>query len=538
MKNIISINNMKKLALIPVVMLVLLISSCEDIIDLKPYSAISDATAFSTPSLVILSVNGMYNGAEIGYYDGGYRGYPFGAAFVEQGEARGEDVVNNASFYQLTYTATYDRTTANNINYWFDCYRLINRANIVIKGVNDAVSKNIITQAQGNIYLGEAYYFRAITHLELMWHFARPYKYTADASHPGVPYREEAYDNLNALDAGLAQGRNTVAECYQKILADLDFAEANLPTKGTLSGNSKITRATKGAAIAYKTRVCLHMWDWARLKTEAAKLLALTGSEAYTITPDPNTPFSSAYSNTESIFSIENSASNNPGVNAALPQMFKRRQLVNISPIIWRNLSWLSDDKRRSQTSGSFVISAGTGLVTNKYKDDVNSTDPAPIIRYAEVLLNLAEAYCRTASMTGAPDATALGYLNQVRNRSLATPATQAYTAASFADNQALLGAILTERRIEFVCEGRRWPDIHRLQDCPYFPINGIPAKLANASVAASLYTLGTPYGTNPATEKFGVAAIPGSDYRFLWPIPQREVDINPTLAAQQNPGW
>lgn len=534
MKNIFStLSKMKKLILIPAVMLVLFITSCEEIIDLKPYSSISDATAFSTPSLVALSVTGMYNGAQVGYYDGGFRGYPFGAAFVEQGEARGEDVVNNATFYQLTYMATYDRTTANNINYWFDCYRLINRANIVIKGVNDAVTKNIITAAQGNIYLGEAYFFRAITHLELMWHFARPYKYTADASHQGVPYREVAIDNLDAVDAGTALGRNTVAECYQKILADLDFAEANLPLKGALSANAKITRATKGAAIAYKTRVCLHMWDFARLKTEAAKILAYTGSNAYAITADPNTPFSSGYSNSESVFSIENSAANNPGVNAALPQMFGRRQLVNISPIIWRNSAWLADDKRRSQASGAFVINAPTGLVTNKYKDQTNSTDPSPVIRYAEVLLNLAEAYCRTASMTGAPDATALNYLNQVRDRSLATPATQSYTAASFANNQALLGAILNERRIELVCEGRRWPDIHRLQDCPYFPINGIPGKLANASVAAALYTLGTPY-----TGPYGVAAIPGTDYRFLWPIPQREVDINPTLAAQQNPGW
>jgi len=53
-----------------------------------------------------------------------------------------------------------------------------------------------------------------------------------------------------------------VAECYSKIIADLDFAEANLPLKSGRTGNQKITRATKGAAIAYKTRVYQHMWDW------------------------------------------------------------------------------------------------------------------------------------------------------------------------------------------------------------------------------------------------------------------------------------
>ena len=332
MKYIVTIlRNRRKLILIPVFLLVLFFASCEKIIDLKPYSSIDESTAYSTPSLVALSVTGLYNAAELGYYanptDPAYRGYPFGAAFVEQGDCRGEDVVNTATFFQLTYTATYDRTTANNVNYWKDCYRLINRANIVIDGVNTAVAKKVITEAQGNIYLGEAYFFRAITHLELLFHFARPYKYTADASHPGVPYRDKAYTNLIAIAEGTNQGRNSVAECYTKILADLDFAEANLPLKGALTGNAKIVRATKGAAVAYKTRVYLHMWNFTNLLTEGAKVVGYTGTNQYVLTADPNTAFTSGYSNTESIFSIENSAANNPGVNAALPQMYNNRKL-------------------------------------------------------------------------------------------------------------------------------------------------------------------------------------------------------------------
>lgn len=534
MKNIFSaLKHTRKLVLIPVFLLVIFITSCEDIIDLQPYNNVSESTAFSTPSLVALSVTGMYNGAQLGYFAGAYRGYPFGAAFVEQGDCRGEDVVNMQAFYQYTYEGTYNLTTANNVNYWVDCYRLINRTNIIIEGVTKAVADGIITTDQGNIYLGEAMFMRAITHLELLFHFSFPYKHTANASHFGVPYREKAYVTLDAIEEGTAQHRNTVAECYSRILADLDFAEANLPAKSARSGNQKITRATKSAAIAYKTRVYQHMWDWTKVISEAQKLLALTGSDAYSLTADPNTPFVSNYSNTESIFSIENSSTNNPGVNAALPQMYKRRALVCMSPILWRNLSWLTDDKRRNSASGGIITNASGKIFTNKYKDDVNSTDAAPVIRYAEVLLNLAEAYCRNATPTGAPDADALTYLNMVRNRSLATPATQAFTAASFADNVNLLGAILIERRIEFAMEGRRWPDIHRLQFCPYYPINGIPQKLANGDVAAALFTLGTPY-----PGPYGVAAVPYSNYKFLWPIPQSELDINPTLKEEQNPGW
>lgn len=502
-------------------------------IDLQPYSSISETTAFSTPSLIALSVTGMYNGAQRGFYAGAGRGYPFGAAFVEQGDNRGEDVVNMQAFYQFTYEGTYNLTTGNNVNYWVDCFRLINRANIVIDGVNTAVTNGIITETQGNIYLGEAYFMRAITHLELLFHFARPYKFTASASHPGVPYREKAYITLEAIEEGTGQSRNTVAECYSKIIADLDFAEANLPVKSARTGNQKIVRATKGAAIAYKTRVYQQMWDWPKVITEGEKLKAITGADGYAITPDPNTPFLSGYNNTESIFSMENSASNNPTVNGALPQMYKRRLLVCMSPIIWRNPAWLTDDKRRNSAAGALINNVGGVIFTNKYKDDVNNTDPSPVIRYAEVILNLAEAYCRTATPTGAPDANALLNLNLVRDRSLALPATQAYTAAGFADNIALLGAILVERRIEFAMEGRRWPDIHRLQNCPYYAINGIPAKLANGAVPAASFTLGTPF-----TGPYGVAAIPGDNYRFLWPIPQSELDINPTLKAEQNPGW
>ena len=528
---------LRKLVLIPVILLILVISSCEDIIELQPYNNVSETIAFSTPSLIALSVTGMYEAAQIGYYrnpvDPAYRGYPFGAAFVEQGDCRGEDVVNMQAFYQYTYEGTYNLTTANNRVYWEDTYRLINRANIIIEGVTQAVADGIISDAQGNIYLGEARFFRAISHLELLFHFASPYKHTAGASHMGVPYREKAYTTNAAIEEGMSQHRNTVADCYSKILADLDFAEANLPVKSARSGNEKITRATKGAAIAYKTRVYQHMWDWAKVISEAGKFFAFSGNDAYTIEPDPNTPFANNYSNRESVFSIENSATNYPSVNGALAQMYKRRLLVCMSPIIWRNAGWLTDDKRRNSASGQLILNVSGRIHTNKYKDDVTSTDAAPVIRYAEVLLNLAEAYCRNAPPAGAPDANALNYLNMVRNRSLADMATQGYGAADFDDNVELLGAILLERRIEFAMEGRRWPDIHRLQFCPYYPINGIPQKLANTSVPASAFTLGSPY-----TGPYGVAAIPYSDYRFLWPIPQTELDINPTLVEEQNPGW
>jgi len=211
--------------------------------------------------------------------------------------------------------------------------------------------------------------------------------------------------------------------------------------------------------------------------------------------------------------------------------------LVCISPIIWRNPFWLEDDLRRSTApsvsgvvdAAAMCFTSGTEVrFTNKYKDEVGYSDGSPIIRYAEVLLNAAEAYARNNDVTNA-----LANLNLVRNRALADPATQAYDADTFADNVAMLEAILAERRIEFVMEGRRWPDIHRLQFCPYFPIDGIPGKLANSMPPSAEYTLGTPY-----SGPLGITPKPYSDSRFLWPLPAIETNANPVLAAQQNPGY
>lgn len=514
MKNII------KTILLSVV--VLGMSSCteEKILDLKPINNILDPDAFTTPTLIDSYMNGVYNAAAIGQYNAvptspnGGRGYVWGAAFVEQGEARGEDVVNMATFYELTYKATYDPTTANNVYYWVDGYRLINRCNLMIEGVNGAVTKNVITQAVANNYIGQAKFLRAITHLELLTYFARPYNFTAGATHPGIPYREVGVNTNEEIASETAKPRNTVAECYTKILADLNDAEA------LISATKAVGKASKGAAIAFKTRLYLQKRDWTNVIAEGTKL-----NGVYSLTVDPYGPFgTTSLTNTESIFSITHSATSNPGVNASLPSILKNRALVCISPILWRDPEWLTDDKRRED--GKFIYTASGIKYTNKYPEVTKQDDPAPVIRYAEVVLNMAEAQARLSNLPAA-----LTLLNSVRNRALATPATQAYTAVSFTTNATMVAAILKERRIEFLQEGRRWTDIHRLQGDDLAPINGIPAKFASATPPVAAYVLGNSFViTTP------IAAIPGSDYKFLWPIPQLEMNTNPGLG--QNTGW
>lgn len=497
-------------------------SACsEDRLDQQPYNQVPEETIFTSQALVEQAVNGMYNAAQRGDYGGSGRGYPFGAAYQIQNDMRGEDMVSTATFYQNTYISAINGAAAlNNIYYWLDTYRLINRANLLIEGIDKAIAEGTVTAADTNKFKGEALFFRAISHFEMLKHFSKPIQYTgADMFDYGVPYMLKGSTNLQDALENANVDRETVDKTYVKVLADLDAAEGLLVNKTT------VYRISKEAAIAYKTIVKLHKRDWAGVITEANKL-----DGKFSLELDPNTPWSSNNKNTESIFSIENSETNNPTTNGALPAMHAARNLIAISPVLWNNSSWLATDKRRGS---SMVLTPTGGAIANrkysfKYKDTTTRTDAAPIVRYSEVLLNRAEAKARLG------DATYLADLNKVRNRSLNTPATEAYTASSFTTPAAQVNAILIEKRIELMAEGKRWGDIHRLLGDDLAPTTGVPQKHSNSVPKASDYNIGTPY----VFVSGDVAAIPTTDRRFLWPIPDAQVNVNAVLKAQQNKGW
>ena len=86
------------------------------------------------------------------------------------------------------------------------------------------------------------------------------------------------------------------------------------------------------------------------------------------------------------------------------------------------------------------------------------SAQPYMEIRYAEVLLNLAEAACGANQM-----AEAVSYLQQIRARAGYTAANNYGLDAGLAGDQAAcMSAILYERQIEFAYEGKRFDDMRR----------------------------------------------------------------------------
>lgn len=485
----------------------------ENILDLKPYNQVDEDVAFSSVENIEKSVNGVYNIAQKGFFERSgrnlFRGYPFGGAYFQQNDCRGEDMVNVSSFYRYTYNSTYNPNTDNNGNYWASLYKLINECNLVIQGVNKAVGNNIVSAEKAKTYLGQVLFFRAYSHLELLKHFARPYNDNPTALRGGVPYLTNASTDSKSAIKNSRTNRGTVKENYAQILKDLDEAETLLSTS-----KKTILRVTKNTAIALKTRVYLNMNEWAKVITEANKL-----NGEYKLTAKPDEPFTSPRNNTESIFSLDNSATNNPGVNGALSSQYNKRKLIAISPIIWNSTYWKGDDKRRTSLTRD---SKGVKYI-NKYTDTQNNSDPSPLFRYAEVLLNRAEAKMRLGQMDFIND------LNTVRERS-----STKYQASDFTTDVERLSAIVFERRIEYLGEGMRWGDIHRLQNDILPGYNGIPAKHLNGRPKPASYTIGTGYTFNAKDIK----AIPYSDFRFLWPLPTSEVSVNDVLKQQQNPGW
>jgi len=516
-----------------------LMFSCKKVLDTSPYASLTDASAFTTAAKCALVLNGVYDAAQGSFYVTGTtenRGYPFGAASIYQADARGEDLVNIQAFLQVTYQATYNSSNANSAAMWRGCYDLINKCNVAIAGFR-SVSGTVIPGATAAQYEGECRLLRAMAHHELLLHWAKPYLDGAGAS-LGVPWRDFPINSSAAVATILNTPRMSVAGVYTNIITDLDYAEANLPAA---SGGISY-RATKAAAIALKMRVKLHKGDWAGVIAEGVKLLPGTITPAnppgtispiggYALTASPDGPFINNNS-VENIFSIKNDPVDAPSTNGALSRLLGSatlggRGLVSLSPIIYNNPGWLCDDKRRTLLTISGANSATTqSIFTTKYRDYPTFGDYAPMVRYAEVLLTQAEAIARN---TATVSQSAIDLLNVVRNRSLATPATQQYVIANFATPVDLVKAILLERRIEFLAEGRRWGDISRLVTDANYTTGGIPAKALNGTVGLATFVCGAGYTP-------GQAAIPYSNYLFLWPIPSTETTTNPIIV--QNPGY
>ncbi len=462
-------------------------TSCakETFVNPVPTNVISDLTAFDSKDRIEGQVRAIYASIKnAGMYGGRYQIF---------NDIRGGDFNNERTnvvtgFDVWNYTPSNSSTNSVQ-NHWSRAYYVINLANVFLDGMASKGTTTVGATLSNN-YQAEARLLRAMSYYSLLQLYARPY-WDGNGSKPGVPLRLKG--NTGSDDYALA--RSSVGEVYNQILADLNFAEANLPLTNSSATNNTI-RAHRNTAIALKTRVYLSMRKYAEVVTEANKIVSATApfkattGVAHELQADVTNVFKT-YTTTESIFSMPFASNETPGTQNQLgyyygPAAFNggNGEYSLLPTGIVASTEWKSTDKRRNMVA----VYGGKSYLT-KYSVASVFTDFAPVIRYAEVLLNLAEAKVRS---TGTVDAQSIALLNAIRGRS---DASTVFKAVDFANADALADAIVNERRIEFLGEGLRGTDLTRL---------GLPL---------------------PA--KPGVAAIPATAQQYIWPISSTELLLN-----------
>ncbi len=452
-----------------------------------PRTSVSDLTAFDTKDRIEGQVRSIYATIKnAGMFGGRYQIF---------NDIRGGEFMNDRTNVVTGYdiwSYTPSNSSTNSVqNHWSRAYYVINLANVFIDGmaskgtavVGDALSKN---------YVGEARLMRALSYFSLLQFYARPFA-DGNGSKLGVPLRLTG----NTGSANYALARSTVGEIYTQILDDLNFAEANLPLNYSTPALNT-TRAHRNTAIALKTRVYLCMQRYADVITEANKIVpaaapfvAPTGV-AHALQADITNVFKSPYTTSESILSMPFASNEQAGTQNQLgyyygPAPFNggNGEYSFLSTGIINDPAFAAvGDRRRDM-----IITSGGKQYLTKFPGAAPFIDWAPVARYAEVLLNLAEARVRS---TNSVDAQALALLNAIRSRSNAST----YVAGDFANAAAMADAILKERRIELMGEGFAGSDLTRL-------LLPLPAKP-------------------------GVNSIPSSGQQYIWPISSTELLLNP----------
>lgn len=465
--------------------LVVSVSSCkEEFLVAVPELSLSDVNAFDTPERVLAQINGLYATAKSGSFLGGrYQIY---------NDIRAEEFINRTSNNVTGYNVFQGTQNASDTyigNMWIQAYLTINRINLFLDGL-EANKDKISPELYAN-YKGEAKFLRGLSYFSLVQIFAKPYSLDAGAS-PGLPLR--LAPETTTANNGLK--RSTVAEVYAQILKDLNEAETELPNTYS-TALLRTVRAHKNTAIALKTRVNLVKGDFAGVITEANKIVSATAPFATTdaakaphaLQASVVNVFKTPYTTSESIFSMPMADTNAPGTQNQIGYYFNAGNVefyINTAaPGIFANSQFSATDARRT---GLTVLNVSPKVnVSTKFSGVSPYVDYVPVIRYAEVLLNLAEAEAQAGNQVRAR-----ALLEAVHSRSDVTFVFPALTQTE------LVAAILTERRIELLAEGFRANDLLRRGQA-------IPSVGAGGS-------------------------IPSSDPRYVFAIPLSETNTNPDL--------
>jgi starch-binding outer membrane protein, SusD/RagB family len=212
-------------------------ASCnKDFMDLQPQDAYSDEAVWSDPALVQTFVNNIYLGIPHGFsnimmssmVDETSYNADFGSSNVTKSQVTPSDY---SIFDESYWTGNRQRQMS-----WSMVFKFVRPANIFFEKIESVPFSN---EDERKRMKGEVHFLRAYLYHNLV------------SMYGGVPIITKSY----GLTDDFKVPRNTFEECINFIVQELDSAAAQLPLTNT---GTNIGRATKGAALALKSRVLLY----------------------------------------------------------------------------------------------------------------------------------------------------------------------------------------------------------------------------------------------------------------------------------------
>lgn len=433
----------------------LLLVSCKKFLDVDPIDSVSDGQTIVDKTSAETAVRGLYRSlAADGYY---------GLTFPAIGYLSGDNVqwTGSQSIVQQFITHNVRADNAYIGNSWSAIYVTINRANHILAKVPE-VNDPLFPQNLRNQLIGEAHFIRALAYFDLVRTWG------------GVQIVLEPTES-----AGDKNGikRSTPEQTYAQVLSDLNAAEPLLPE------TTNRFRATKKTVWALKARYHLYREEWAEAETYAGKLI--DDAVNYQLVKPYSAWFANnAVATAESVFELSYSATYTNGHRTQWqpPANGGTRQWAPADQLITQ-----LNDAAIGGSRNAIIAKTSAGLWYGNLYYRSPATDPAYIIRMAEVYLVRAEARAQQDKL-----AEAAADLDAVRNRAELPNST-------VSGKDELLLAIEAERKLEFPFEPHRWFDLVR---------------------------------TGRATAVLGVTDV----NKLLLPIPAADVLIDPAL--DQNTGY
>jgi len=498
---------MKKFGIYIAASALLTVGSCSKDLDQVPFSSATTATFYSQPSDFVDGVNAVY--ADL-------RSFPDRQLNLSETRSDNLYAVSDGGVRDWEGINSFHKTIAANpyvTEAWETNFNGIYRANIVLEQL--AENGDVIPDASLKARLeGEARFLRAFFYFDLIRWFG------------DVPIADKAVTANEALDLP----RSPVAEVYQLVISDLQFAAANLPVSYTASNAGRATSNAAKAylALVYMTRsgpaygingpgMGLNEWN------EALALInEVIATNKFSFLPTYAEIFNyDNEHNAEVIFNVEYITGASPVLGGTFPWVLVPDDwFKSVGQQVQGGLTIrpVSQDLLTSYEAGDirkdFSITEGytNNGVTNtnpfftKFVDlshvPANRVDwPINFIamRYTDLLMMKAECILNGASGTqGEVD----DIVNMVRNR-----------AGLGSLSNVTKDQLFEERRHEFAAEGLRWHDLVRSGMVETTITNWIAAEDAQNAI-------------QPFTANY-----------IIYPVPQSQLDVKSGLYTQ-NPGY